>query len=83
VNTLQNTMARISREAYVQHMASSLNLPPAVIEQIIGPRPAGDDRDGGWKVIRMLTVADLQPYGLEGRLTASGWRTILRSIVED
>jgi len=76
-------MARISREEYVQHMASSLNLPPAVIEQIIGPRPPGDDRDGGWKVIRMLTVADLQPYGLEGRLTAAGWRTVLRSIVED
>jgi hypothetical protein len=76
-------MARISREEYVKHMASSLDLPPAVIELIIGPRPAGDDRDGGWKVIRTPTVGDLQPYGLEGRLTSAGWRTILRSITED
>jgi hypothetical protein len=64
-------------------MAKSLSLPPALIEQIIAPRPEGDDRDGGWKVIRMVTVADLQPYGLEGRLTSAGMRTILRTIVED
>ena len=83
VNTLQNTMAHISREEYVKHMAKSLSLPPAVIELIIGPRPDGDDRDGGWKVIRMVTVADLQPYGLADRLTSAGMRTILRTLVED
>jgi len=76
-------MARISREEYVKHMAKSLSLPPEVIEQIIGPRPEGDDRDGGWKVIRMVTVADLQPYGLESRLTSAGMRTIFRTLVED
>lgn len=64
-------------------MAKSLDLPPAVIEKIIGPRQDGDERDGGWKVIRMPSVADLQPYGLESRLTSAGWRTILRSITED
>jgi hypothetical protein len=78
-----HNMARISREEYIQHMAKSLDLPPEVIEKIIAPREAGDDKDGGWKIVRMPTIADLKPYGLEGRLTASGWRTILRSIIED
>ena len=64
-------------------MAQSLNLPPEVIEKLVAPRPVGDDKDGGWKIARMVTVADLKPYGLEDRLTSAGWRTILRSIVED
>jgi hypothetical protein len=76
-------MGRISKEEYVQHMAKSLDLPPEVIEKLAAPRRAGDDKDGGWKITRMVTVADLQPYGLEGRLTSAGWRTVLKSIVED
>ncbi len=76
-------MARISREEYIQHMATSLDLPPGVIEKIIAPRRAGDDRDGGWRIARMVTIADLQPYGLEVRLTSAGWRTILHSLIED
>ena len=76
-------MARISKEEYVLHMSKSLDLPPAVIEKIIAPRAEGDDKDGGWKVVRMPKVEDLQPFGLENRLVAAGWRTILRSIVED
>jgi len=76
-------MARISKEEYVRHMAKSLDLPPEVIEKITVSRAQGDEKDGGWKIVRMLSVADLQPYGLEGRLTSAGWRTILRSIIED
>jgi hypothetical protein len=76
-------MARISKEEYIQHMAKSLDLPPGVIEKIIAPRRAGDDKDGGWRIAKMVTIADLQPYGLEERLASSGWRTILRSIMED
>jgi hypothetical protein len=76
-------MARISKEEYIQHMAKSLDLPPGVIEKIIAPRRAGNDKDGGWRIARMVTIADLQPYGLEERLASSGWRTILRSIIED
>ena len=76
-------MARISKEEYVLHMAKSLDLPPTVIEKIIAPRAKGDEKDGGWKIVRMLSVADLQPYGLEDRLASAGWRTILRSIIED
>jgi hypothetical protein len=64
-------------------MANSLDLPPGVIEKIIAPRGEGNEKDGGWKVARMVTIADLQPYGLEDRLASSGWRTILRSIIED
>ena len=76
-------MPRISKEEYVRHMAQSLNLPPEVIEKIVAPRAEGDDRDGGWKIVRMVTDADLEPYGLENRLVSAGWRTILRSIIED
>ncbi len=76
-------MSRISREEYVQHMAHSLDLPPEVIEKIIAPRREGDEKDGGWKIVRMVTIADLKPHGLEERLASSGWRTILRSIIED
>lgn len=82
-STVHNIMPRTSKEEYVRHMAQSLNLPPEVIEKLAAPRAEGDDRDGGWKIVRMVTVADLKPYGLEGRLTSAGWRTILRSIVED
>ena len=64
-------------------MAASLSLPSEVIEKLAAPRAEGDDKDGGWKIARMVTVADLEPYGLEGRLTSAGWRTILRSIIED
>lgn len=76
-------MARISKEEYVLHMAKSLDLPPAVIEKIIAPRTKGDEQDGGWKVVRMPSVADLKPFGLDDRLASAGWRTILRSIIED
>ncbi len=76
-------MSLLSKEEYVQHLAKSLSLPPGVIENIVARREEGDERDGGWKVVRMITVADLQPYGLEDRLTAPGWRSILRSIVEE
>lgn len=76
-------MARISKEEYIQRLAKSLDLPADVIEKITAPRREGDDKDGGWRIARMVTVADLQPYGLESRLTAAGWRTILRSIIED
>jgi len=76
-------MPRISKEEYIRHIAQSLNLPPEVIDELVAPRAERDDRDGGWKIIRMVTVADLQPHGLEDRLAAPGARTILRSIVED
>ena len=76
-------MPRTSKEEYIRHMAQSLNLPPEVIEKLAAPRAEGDDKDGGWKIARMVTVADLKPYGLEDRLTSAGWRTILRSIIED
>ena len=76
-------MSRTSKEEYIHHMAQSLDLPPEVIEKLTAPRAEGDDRDGGWKIVRMVTVADLKPYGLEDRLAAPGARTILRSIVED
>jgi hypothetical protein len=76
-------MARTSKEEFVLRIAKSLDLPVAVVEKLVVRRDEGDEKDGGWKIARMPSVADLQPYGLEGRLTAAGWRTILRSIVED
>jgi len=82
-STVNGTMPRTSKEEYIRHMAQSLNLPPEVIEKLAAPRAEGNDKDGGWKIVRMVTVADLKPYGLEDRLAAPGWRTILRSIIED
>lgn len=76
-------MPSTSKAEYIRHMAQSLDLPPEVIEKIVAPRTEKDGKDGGWKIIRMVTVADLKPYGLEDRLAAPGWRTILRSIMED
>jgi hypothetical protein len=76
-------MPRISKEEYVRNIAQSLNLPPALIEKITVQRPEGDERDGGWKIARTITVADLEPYGLADRLAAPGARTVFRSIVED
>jgi hypothetical protein len=76
-------MAHISKEEYVQYMAKSLSLPPGLIENIIAPRRAGDERDGGWKIVRMPTLADLELHGLESRFASAGWRTIMRSLVED
>jgi hypothetical protein len=76
-------MPRTSKEEYVRRIAQSLNLPPELIEKLTAPRPEGDDRDGGWKIARMITVADLDRYGLADRLAAPGARTVLRSIVED
>lgn len=76
-------MARISREEYIQHMSHSLDLPSEVIEKIIAPRREGEEKDGGWRIARMVTIADLKPHGMEDRLASSGWRTILRSIIED
>ncbi len=76
-------MARISKEEYVQYMANSLSLPLEVIEKIIAPRAPGDDKDGGWKIVKMPTTADLEQYGLESRFASAGWRTIMRSLIED
>ena len=76
-------MTHISKEEYVQYMAKSLSLPPGLIEKIIAPRRAGDDKDGGWKIVRMPTLADLEAYGLESRFASAGWRTIMRSLLED
>ena len=76
-------MPHTSKEEYIRYMAQSLNLPPEVIAKLVAPRAEGDERDGGWKIARRVTVADLEPYGLEDRLAAPGARTILQSIVED
>ncbi|MBI3757229.1 MAG: hypothetical protein HY267_04560 [Deltaproteobacteria bacterium] len=76
-------MAHISKEEYVQYMANSLSLPPGLIEKILAPRRAGDEKDGGWKIVKMPTLADLESYGLESRFASAGWRTIMRSLLED
>ena len=76
-------MAHISKEEYVHYMANSLSLPLGIIEKIAAPRQAGDEKDGGWRIARMPTIADLELYGLESRFASAGWRTIMRSLLED
>jgi hypothetical protein len=76
-------MARISKETFVQQIAKNLDLPVPLVEKMTEPRPPGDDRNGGWKIVRMPWLEELKEYGLENRFAVAGWRTALRSIVED
>jgi hypothetical protein len=76
-------MARISKEAFVQKIAKNLDLPVPLVEKMTESRAPGDERDGGWKIVRMPWLEELKEYGLEERFASAGWRTALRSIVED
>jgi hypothetical protein len=76
-------MARISKEAFVLRVAQSLDLPVALVEGMTEPRAGDDQRGEGWKIVRMPWPEELKEYGLEERFASAGWRTALRSIVEE
>lgn len=76
-------MARITKDAFVQQIARNLDLPPTLVDRMTDPRPDGDDRDGGWKLVRMPWLEELQEFGLESRFASAGWRTALRALIED
>jgi hypothetical protein len=73
----------MSKEAFIQQIARNLDLPPALVDRMTEPRPASDDRNGGWKLVRMPWLEELKEFNLEERFASSGWRTALRSIIED
>ena len=76
-------MARIAKEVFVQQVARNLDLPPALIAKMTEPRPAGDDRNGVWKIVRLPWPEELRECDLKGRFAMAGWRTALRAIIED
>ena len=76
-------MASMSKEEFVRHVAQNLDLPPALVERMTEPRVEGDERNGGWKLVRMPWPEELKEYGLEGRFASTGWRTALRALLED
>jgi len=76
-------MPRISKDDFVRQIARNLDLPPLLVERMTEPRPAGDDRNGGWKLTRMPWLEELKEFGLEERFASAGWRTALRACLED
>ena len=76
-------MDRITKEAFIRRVAKSLDLPVPLVEKMTEPRAQGDERGEGWKVVRMPWPEELKEYGLEGRFASAGWRTALRSIIEE
>ncbi|MGE0683703.1 MAG: hypothetical protein AB7P69_22735 [Candidatus Binatia bacterium] len=79
----QQRMPHISKDKFVQQIARNLDLPALLVERMTEPRPAGDDRNGGWKLTRMPWPEELKEFGLEARFASAGWRTALRAILED
>jgi hypothetical protein len=79
----QQRMSRISKDEFVQQIARNLDLPIPLVQRMTEPRPAGDDRNGGWKLTRLPWPEELKEFGLEERFASAGWRTALRAILED
>lgn len=73
----------MTKEDFVRQIARSLDLPEALVERLTESRAAHDKRGAGWKVVRMPSIEELRAYGLEDRFASAGWRTALRSIIED
>lgn len=76
-------MPHISKDEFVRQVARNLDLPIPLIERMTDPRPAGDDRNGGWKLTRMPWPEELKEFNLEGRFASAGWRTALKAALED
>jgi hypothetical protein len=73
----------MTKEDFVRQIAKNLDLPEALIERMTEPRPATATREAGWKIVRLPWPEELRMFGLEERFAAVGWRTALRSIIED
>ena len=72
-----------SKDAFVQKVAKGMDLPVALVERLTAPRATGDTQDGGWRLSRMPSMEEIEEFGLGGRFASSGWRTTLRSFIDD
>ncbi len=73
----------MTKEDFVHQIARNLDLPEALIERMTEPRPATTTQEAGWKIVRLPWPEELHAFGLEERFASAGWRTALRSIIED
>jgi hypothetical protein len=73
----------MTKEEFVHQVARNLDLPEALVEKMTEPRETNDQRGPSWKIVRMPLPEELKKYGLEERFVSAGWRTALRSIIED
>lgn len=72
-----------TKDEFVQKVAKGMDLPVALVERLTAPRAAGDSQDGGWRLGRMPSMEEIEEFGLGPRFASSGWRTTLRSFIDD
>ena len=73
----------IGRDEFIQKIAKGMDLPVALLERLTAPRAPGDTQDGGWRLSRMPRMDEIEEFHLEARFASAGWRTALRSFIED
>ncbi len=73
----------MTRDEFIQKIAKGMDLPIPLLKRLTQPRPPGDTRDGGWRLARMPSMDEVEEFHLESRFASSGWRTALRSFIED
>lgn len=73
----------MSRDEFIQKIAKGMDLPVALLKRLTAPRAAGDTQDGGWRLSRMPRMDEIEEFHLEARFASAGWRTALRSFIED
>ena len=73
----------MTKDEFIQKMSTGMDLPIALVARLTEARAAGDTQDGGWKLSRMPRMDEIEEFNLGGRFASSGWRTALRSFIED
>lgn len=73
----------MTRDEFIQKVAKGMDLPIPLLERLTQPRAPGDTQDGGWRLSRMPSMDEVEEFHLGSRFASSGWRTALRSFIED
>ena len=77
------TMRTLSKDAFVERIARSLDVPAPFIAGLAKPCECGSVHCEGWKVGRAPMADEIRAHGLESRFAMPGWRTALFSIIEE
>ncbi len=73
----------MTKDEFIQKIAKGMDLPVALVERLTAARAEGDTQDGGWKLSRMPRMDEIEEFNLGARFASSGWRTTLRSFIDD